>query len=79
MHIRFKTWLVSPQSIYNTETLQQQLLLRSMAAGTSDTTVVSTRDVWSSVCNLPRPSGTNKQSAWHKMIVASERDSCRTA
>ena len=64
-------------STTGTETLQQQLLLRSLAAGTSDTTVVSTRDIWSSVCNLPGSSGTAayKQSAWDKMIVASEHDS----
>jgi len=64
-------------SAASTEPLQQQLLLRSLADGTSHITVVSIRDIWSSVCNLPGPSGTAayKQSAWDKMTVASECDS----
>jgi len=59
-------------SAAGTETLQQQLLLRSPAAGTSDTTIASIRDVWSLVCSVPGPSGTAvyKQSLWDKMIVS---------
>jgi len=63
-------------SAAGTETLQQQLLLRSGKAGTIDTTASSISDIWSSLYSVPRPSGAvaYKQSAWDKVAVASERE-----
>ena len=49
-------------SAAGTGTLQQQLLLRSTQAGSTDTAVTSVRDVWSSLYNT--------QSFIHQILVA---------
>jgi len=58
------------------ETFQQQLLLHSGKARTTDATAFSISDIWSSLYSVPRPSGavSYKQSAWDKVAVASERE-----
>jgi len=63
-------------SAAGTETLQQQLLLRSSTAVTVDTSVTLVRDLWSSTYNLSAPCGVaaHKQSSWDKPVIAAELD-----
>jgi len=63
-------------SASGTETLQQQLLIRSATAATTDPTVTSVRSTWSYVHGLPCPSGViaHRQSSWDKPVITLERE-----